>query len=485
MKKNKKKEKDMPCPEELSGVTDETAAEAAEEMSVEAVDVSNASEESADFFVSDEGAASPEIDTDSRSEDELGEEPEDKVKTKKEKAPRKSGEASPLRLIVTLASICVAIAVLLGGVNLITRVRIAKAAEKEKTNAILAVFEDGDKSKLVETTDSGDEIHLVFKGDGVLGYCVFTTAQGFGGDIKMIVGIDAEYNTLGVKIISMSETPGVGTKTNTLGFLDRFIGKAHSAPIDGVEAIAGATISSEAIKSAVAAAHKIAFDLTAAASAEGATVITKSEADTDKTETPDTSDVPDSTSSDASTSSEVPSSETDSIDPVESETDSDPTEETSDLPFVDIGGGRDYYVYTVGVGTSFDKYVIELTKVTDESGEIIYDPVEVTTESITSTPTEAPIVPPVTDPVTSATTGIASIPIVTTGPESSESPTESVTVTESEPVNPPESSEEVPTEPIPPTPDTTPISPDTSDPNGDKDPSVRPGISIGGRTVGN
>lgn len=482
MKKNKKKEKDMPCPEELAGATDETTAEAAEELVVEAVDVSNASEESPDTSTSAGNTVSPESNADNETESDTDGESEDTAKTKKEKSPRKSGEVSPVRLIVTLAAICVAIAVLLGGVNLITRARIEKAAEKEKTNAILAVFKGGDKSKLVKTTDSGDEIHLVFKGDGVLGYCVFTTAQGFGGDIKMIVGIDAEYNTLGVKIISMSETPGVGTKTNTLGFLDRFIGKPHSAPTDGVEAIAGATISSEAIKSAVAAAHKIEFDLMAASDAEGATVITESETDTDKVDTPDTQNTSTDTSVEQGTDSDAPSSEPDSVDPTESVTESEPTEETDDIPFYENGGGRGYYVYGVGVGTSYDRYVIELTKVTDESGEIIYDPVEVTTEA----PTVAPTEPPVTYPATSETTGIVSIPIITTGPESSVSSMGSVTVTESEPVSEPESSDEVPTEPVPETPtDTTPVSPDTSDPNGDKEPSVRPGISIGGRTVGN
>lgn len=456
----------------------ETIISAAADEDLSSPDGDNTSTEDGDTSTEDGEASIEDGDISSEETDQAVEN-----KVKKKKAANKNGETSPVRLIVTLASVCLAIAVLLGGVNLITRSRIAKAAEAEKTSAILAVFSEGDSSRLVKTTDTGDEIHLVFKGDGILGYCVFTTASGFGGDIKMIVGIDTEYNTKGVKIISMSETPGVGTKTNTLGFLDRFIGGTHTAPVDKVEAIAGATISSEAIKSAVAAAHKLPFDLKAAADEAGAELITDVTGETNK-ETDAGTEGTEESSTPSESETDTASSESDSdvpTDPTDSENTDEPTEETSDIPFVENGGGHGYYVYEVGTGTSHDHYVIEVTKETDEAGEIVLRLPE-TSESTTTAE-------PVTEPESSETTDSASLPIVTTSPETESSPMGSATTPSSEPSSETsseaESSEETPTEPIPTTPeDTTPISPDTSDPNGEEEPVVRPGVSIGGSVVG-
>lgn len=484
-------------PEDTENLTEENVPVAASTEVPVQIGSDTADEDKADA-VSDDSVTSEESsedDTTSTENDTEGIESEidvsetekdSKPKKKREKAPRVKGESSFVKLIVTLAAVCVAIAVLLGGVNLITRSKIEAAAEKEKTAAILSVFKGGDSSKLVKTTDSGDEIHLVYKGKNVIGYCVFTSASGFGGDIKMIVGINPDYTTRGVKIISMSETPGVGTKTNTLDFLDRFIGKSHSAPIDGVEAISGATISSEAVKSAVAAAHKIDFDLAEAAKAAGTTVSTPADTETDKNDTPPFPPAQDSESSSEIVPDTTPTasvSDSDSIDPTETVDTSEPSEETSDIPFVENGWKQPYY-YVVSTGTSFDRYVIEVTKVTDESGEIVLEPVEVTTEAPTAppttAPTSAPTMAPVTEPPTSATTGIHSIPLVTTGPESSDSPIGSVTVTSEEVSSEPISSETIPVDPTP----TTPVSPDTDDPAGNRDPVVQPGISIGGRVVG-
>jgi electron transport complex protein RnfG len=51
-----------------------------------------------------------------------------------------------------------------------------------------------------------------------------------------------------IKILEQSETPGLGTKVGEEFFLEQFRGKDS---IEGVEAISGATISSEAMKRAV------------------------------------------------------------------------------------------------------------------------------------------------------------------------------------------------------------------------------------------
>ena len=80
----------------------------------------------------------------------------------------------------------------------------------------------------------------------------------------MIVGVDREKTVTGVKIISMSETPGLGSKAQEPEFNDQFIKKDVSKPLKVIKsgiideneivAISGATITSTAVTSGVNAA---------------------------------------------------------------------------------------------------------------------------------------------------------------------------------------------------------------------------------------
>ena len=87
------------------------------------------------------------------------------------------------------------------------------------------------------------------------------SAKGYGGDIDMMVGIQNKMVT-GVKIIKMTETPGLGTlaisqepmKGHTFTFLEQFKQKSlHDKLIakSDIVAITGATITSQAIANGV------------------------------------------------------------------------------------------------------------------------------------------------------------------------------------------------------------------------------------------
>lgn len=82
--------------------------------------------------------------------------------------------------------------------------------------------------------------------------------KGYGGEINMVVGISDTGEVTGVAIIRMSETPGLGTKTNEDSYLNQFIGKRAGVSIgkgaNNVDAITGATISSRAVTSGVSEA---------------------------------------------------------------------------------------------------------------------------------------------------------------------------------------------------------------------------------------
>ncbi|MEF9972493.1 MAG: RnfABCDGE type electron transport complex subunit G [Clostridia bacterium] len=80
------------------------------------------------------------------------------------------------------------------------------------------------------------------------------TAKGFGGDVEVTVGFDAEgaIASLSVGGANFAETPGIGAKAQESAFTDQFIGKKGPLTYgEGVDAIAGATVTSGAVLEAV------------------------------------------------------------------------------------------------------------------------------------------------------------------------------------------------------------------------------------------
>lgn len=82
-------------------------------------------------------------------------------------------------------------------------------------------------------------------------------APGYGGPITAMVGVGSDGEVRAVRILSQSETPGLGTKVAGEGFLRAFSGAKAGETLavnkDGgrIAAVAGATISSRAVTKAV------------------------------------------------------------------------------------------------------------------------------------------------------------------------------------------------------------------------------------------
>jgi Na+-translocating ferredoxin:NAD+ oxidoreductase RnfG subunit len=90
------------------------------------------------------------------------------------------------------------------------------------------------------------------------GYVVTSSASGYGGDVRVITGINTEGRVTGVTILEMSETPGIGVKAGRPEWLAQFIQKTAEKGVSftdegegRVDAITGATISSTAVLTAV------------------------------------------------------------------------------------------------------------------------------------------------------------------------------------------------------------------------------------------
>lgn len=166
---------------------------------------------------------------------------------------------------------------LLGAVYELTKEPIATAQEQAKQTAYKAVFKEAENFSEIQLPGKsiqealasegleGEEITSAFKALSANGEdmgVVFniTTHEGYGGDINITVGIDRDGKVLGVEILDISETAGLGMKANKPEFLSQFADKRVSlfrytkngkSADNEIDAISGATITTNAMTNAV------------------------------------------------------------------------------------------------------------------------------------------------------------------------------------------------------------------------------------------
>lgn len=173
---------------------------------------------------------------------------------------------------VVLLVICVVAALLLAVTNNVTAPKIAEVNAKSEAEARKEVFADavnfGDEFTINDKKISENEIRLIpalDKDGNAIGHVVITVEKGYGGAINVMTGVDLEGKVTGVKILSMSETAGLGANASRESFLAQFAGKVFGIEVtkgapDGnkIKALTGATITSNAVTKAVNAAVKAA-----------------------------------------------------------------------------------------------------------------------------------------------------------------------------------------------------------------------------------
>ena len=155
-----------------------------------------------------------------------------------------------LKVTLSLLLICMAVAGLLAAVNGLTADVIAANAQKEREAAVAAIF-----PAMTSMQDAAGEwpadvcgVFAIYQNGEPIGYAVDLNTRGYGGEINMTVGIGTDGTVCGVRVISHSETPGLGSRATLASYLDNFIGVGESLTVkEDVDAISGATVSSRAI----------------------------------------------------------------------------------------------------------------------------------------------------------------------------------------------------------------------------------------------
>ena len=162
------------------------------------------------------------------------------------------------RFGLILGIICLVATLILAFTYEMTKPLIAAARDREEQKALKAIMPEAD---LFKPGTAGEiEYFEALKGPALIGYCLKVTGSGYGGYIRIIVGIDTGGVIKGVRILEHQETPGLGSKINETRqgdnepyFLRQFNGKnAMTVKVkSGIDAITGATISSKAVTDAI------------------------------------------------------------------------------------------------------------------------------------------------------------------------------------------------------------------------------------------
>lgn len=157
-----------------------------------------------------------------------------------------------LMIGLKLLIVCAVVAAVVSGVNAMTDERYRENIREQKRMAIAEIYA-GETILYKELSSNGSEVvYEVTAGDSLVGYCVEVVTSGFGGDITMMVGFGADGRVKGVSIVSMSETPGLGSKAGEAAFLSQYKDQAGMLTLgEDVDAITGATISSRAVTDGV------------------------------------------------------------------------------------------------------------------------------------------------------------------------------------------------------------------------------------------
>ena len=167
----------------------------------------------------------------------------------------------------------------LGGVYEITKGPIEQTALAAKEEAFRTVLADADHFKLDDYSKALEKANTDVPGlglgnvsvdecatgldasDAAIGYVVTVTSKdGYGGDITVSVGITAEGDVKGIEFLTLAETAGLGMNAAQPEWKAQYADKAveqftvtksGASSDEEIDAISGATITSNAVTGAV------------------------------------------------------------------------------------------------------------------------------------------------------------------------------------------------------------------------------------------
>ena len=167
--------------------------------------------------------------------------------------------------VVVLVAICFVTTLLLALTNSVSAPIIIKNAEITATanrKELLPEADDFtkvDQDSYASSSDGKASVTEIYKANNDAGYVMTCTTKSFGGDLTMMVGLDASGAVTGVKVTDHADTPGVGTKDQDPEYLAQYNTRTSLSSEDvkkesDFSFITGASVSGTAIHKGVYAA---------------------------------------------------------------------------------------------------------------------------------------------------------------------------------------------------------------------------------------
>jgi len=172
-----------------------------------------------------------------------------------------------LRIALKLTLICFIAVLLLSIVNLITCKKIENNSNKVEEETNRNLFSQGvrfEKSFFKNSSiDKNKEYYykVYDKNNTLVGYVVTLYTKGYGGDMKLMVAMDNSLVIVNAKLLTNSETPGLGKAAEKPEYMKKFIGtntKEKPIPLnksmlsqEDADSITGATITFKGIANGI------------------------------------------------------------------------------------------------------------------------------------------------------------------------------------------------------------------------------------------
>lgn len=175
-----------------------------------------------------------------------------------------------MRHAIILGVFCLGFGILMAVTKSLAAADIEARAQEDRLNSLSQVlpkelYDNNPLEAIVKLSHEGKEvtIYRAMKGGKVVGMAYEIEGSGYAGEIKLMLGIDAEGRVLGVRALAHKETPGLGDKIEVKkgDWILRFTGLSLGNPVeekwkvkkDGGEfdQFAGATITPRGVVKAI------------------------------------------------------------------------------------------------------------------------------------------------------------------------------------------------------------------------------------------
>lgn len=151
--------------------------------------------------------------------------------------------------VVVLVVICLVTTAALAAANVVTAPIIAAAEARKADGAKQEVLPDGADFEALPESELPNGVTAAAKAGNGAGYVFTVNTRGYG-EFTVMVGVGSDGTVTGAKVLTHAETEGIGTKVVNDGteFMQSLAGVSDPA---AVQAVSGATMSSNGVKAAL------------------------------------------------------------------------------------------------------------------------------------------------------------------------------------------------------------------------------------------